>query len=309
MSGIGVVLNPHSKSNRRNPERIRRLAFIVGDKGSCHATQDLPDLHEVAQEFAQRDIEVLGISGGDGTIHHTISAFLDVYGERPLPKIALLRGGTVNNVAGAIGIQGTPEAILSRLIVRYHEDTPFDVSPVHCMHINGKHGFLFGTGLVSNFIAEYIRVGEGGARNVFFLIARMVASGLVHTRYMLRLCRRFDAQVTVDGVLWPYKNYVVVEGGTVEPYGFGFRPFVRAREKVGHFHLIGFSMPPRQVLPGLIPAFLGKPSKSEHYLESVAREVVVELAEPHRYMIDGELYPPTTRLEVRCGPALQMIRV
>lgn len=308
MPGIGVVMNPHSRSNRRNPGRLKRLAFIVGDKGSCHATQDVFDLEQVASEFAAREVEILGISGGDGTVHHTISTFIQVYGSRPLPMIALLRGGTVNNVAGAVGVCGTPESVLSRLILKYHEGAPFVTTPVHCLDVNGKYGFLFGNGLAVNFIGEYIRLGEGGGPTVAWLITHSVCSAIVNSPYFLKLAPRYDATVTVDGTVWPFKNYTVINAGTVEPFGFGFAPFYRARERPSHFHILATSMLPRQILHSFGTIWAGRRLRSEHALDAIASRVEITLAEPAPYMIDGEFYPAVEKLTLRCGPALTMIR-
>lgn len=93
MPGIGVVLNPYSRSNRKNPWRAEELGFIVGDKGSCHATHSIEDVEILAGQFKERQIEVLGLSGGDGTYQKTLTTFVKVYGAAPLPKIALLGGG------------------------------------------------------------------------------------------------------------------------------------------------------------------------------------------------------------------------
>lgn len=307
MPGIGIILNPHSSSNRRHPERIRRLAFIVGDKGSCHATQDVLDVQQIAQEFKARAIDVLGISGGDGTIHHTLSTFLGAYGEHPLPAVALLRGGTMNNVAGAVGVRGTPESILSNLIVKYHGGTPFQSTEVHCLQVNGKYGFLFGNGLAANFIAEYIRRGEGGAVKAAWLLARGMAACLGNRRWGCELARRFDATVTVDGTPWPFKNYVVLEAGTIESIGLGFHPFHLARRHPNAFHMVGFSMSPRKVILHQLPIWFGRRAPSDHYLETAAREVAMTFAQPMPYMVDGELYPAAERLTLRCGPKLTMI--
>lgn len=309
MSGIGVILNPHSRSNRRNPERLRRLAFIVGDKGSCHTTQDVLDVRKIAENFAARGVEVVCISGGDGTIHHTISTLIATYGARPLPMIALLRGGTINNVATALGIRGTPESILSRLILQYHEGESIPTTPVHCLCVNGAYGFLFGNGLVANFIDEYIRLGEGGANNALKLIARCVGSSIFKTEFISRLARRYDARVTVDGAVWPFRNYVIIQAGTVELFGFGIRPFPRAREQPGHFAVGGYSMTPREVSWGMVRLLRKKPIHEENALDTLASRVLIELTEPMTYMIDGEIYPATDRLEIGCGPVLQMVVV
>src|SRR3990167_3864318 len=130
MAGIGVILNPYSKKYRDNPERMKRMGFIVGDKASCKQTEDLSDLRRVADEFKSHDIDILAISGGDGTNHCTLTTFIQVYGDKPLPKIVFLRGGTLNTVAGSLKLYGTPEKILSNLLIRYHEDLPFQTRQV-----------------------------------------------------------------------------------------------------------------------------------------------------------------------------------
>jgi len=106
---------------RSDSGRPRRRAAGQLDRGSA------PD----GEDFRHLDIDVLGISGGDGTNHVTITGFLDVYGSEqggggttptPLPQIAFLRGGTMNTVANSVGIQhGKPEGLLSRLARAYAE--------------------------------------------------------------------------------------------------------------------------------------------------------------------------------------------
>lgn len=309
MSGIGVILNPHSRSNRHNPERSERLAFIVGDKGSCHTTHDVLDVQKIAEDYATRGIDVLCISGGDGTIHHTISQVIHTYGARPLPKIMLLRGGTVNNVASAIGLKGTPEDILSRLILRYHANQELPTTRMHCLCVNGDFGFLFGNGFVSNFIHEYIRMGEGGGWNIFLLMSRLIIGSLAHSPFALKMIHRFDAEVTVDGTRWPFKNYVLVSAGAVEPFGIGVAPFHRAREHPGAFHAIAYAMTPRQVCGEFFRVWRGHHTTSENRLAGLARELVIRPKEPMQYMIDGELYAPTDSITVTSGPALTMIAV
>ena len=55
-------------------------------------------LKRVAADFRQSKIEILAINGGDGTISKTLTAFINEYGDEPLPKIAILKGGTINVV-------------------------------------------------------------------------------------------------------------------------------------------------------------------------------------------------------------------
>jgi diacylglycerol kinase family enzyme len=47
----------------------------------------------------------------------TLTGFLDVYGEKPIPPVALLRGGTMNTVANSVGVaRQSSERLLARLI-------------------------------------------------------------------------------------------------------------------------------------------------------------------------------------------------
>ena len=96
MSGIGIITNPHSKQNKRNPSRSQLLSYILGKQGQMEVTQSLDDLAQVAEKFKKNEIEILAINGGDGTISQTLTAFHKVYGDTKLPKIAILPGGTMN---------------------------------------------------------------------------------------------------------------------------------------------------------------------------------------------------------------------
>ena len=309
MSGIGIILNPYSRSNRKNPERIKQLGFIVGDRGSCHATETLEHVRELAHEFKERGVEILGISGGDGTNHKTLTTFVEVYGETPLPRIAFLRGGTMNNMANQLGIRGTPEKILSNLILSYHENEPFREERINLVKINGMYGFLFGMGLISRFIERYQDV-EGGptpARGAW-LLARAMVSSVTNGRFAQHLTERFDAQITVDGRPMPFRNYNMIFAGTMRTLGFNFRPLYRATSVEGQFQTVAISATGRQLLTTFPAAFLARPSRSEHYADEMGSTTVLELEKPMSYTIDGD-FPeePASRIEITTGPLLTCI--
>jgi hypothetical protein len=88
VSGIGILINPRSRRNLRDPGAGERLARIVGPLGLVRTASTLGELHDIADEFSKRDIDVLAISGGDGTNHVTLGGFIKAYGDKPLPPIA-----------------------------------------------------------------------------------------------------------------------------------------------------------------------------------------------------------------------------
>lgn len=309
MSGVGIILNPYSRSNRKNPDRAKHLGFIVGDRGSCHATDTLNQVRELAHEFKERDIDVLGISGGDGTNHKTLTTFMEVYGEKPLPRIALLRGGTMNNLANQLGVSGSPEKILSNLIVKYHENAKFTETRISMIKINGLYGFIFGLGLITRFIEIYKDVEKGPtpARGAW-LLGRAIVSSIFNGRLAQHLTERFDAKITIDGKELPFKNYMMIFSGTMESLGFNFRALYRANTVPGKFQTVCISATGRQLIITFPNILLARPTNSEHYLDEMGSHVVIELEEPMSYTIDGDVHKsPTSRIEIVKGPELTFV--
>jgi diacylglycerol kinase (ATP) len=190
VSGIGVVFNPRSRRNLRDPGAAVRLARRLGDQGVVREARSIDELYRIAEDFRRDDIDVLAISGGDGTNHVTLTGFLDVYAGHTMPQVALLRGGTMNTVANAVGVRhGRPEGLLGRLLRDYaqHASMPLENVERHVMRVSprggGKthYGFLFGTGVVHGFLAEYYRDGEPSPLVAAKTLARGIGSALVAT--------------------------------------------------------------------------------------------------------------------------------
>lgn len=308
MSGIGVILNPYSRSNRKNPDRIKRFGFIVGDRGSCHATDTIDQVHDLAREFKERDVEILCISGGDGTNHKTLTTFIEVYGDRPLPKIALLKGGTMNNLAWQLGINGSPEKILSNLILKYHEGEPLKETKINMICINGLYGFIFGMGVIERFIKIYQSIDGPTPQRGAWLLSRATVSSIINGKMAQHLCERFDARIYIDGKLQPFKNYMMIFAGTMETLGLHFRSLYRGASVPGQFQFVGISSTGRQLILTFPRALMAKPANSENYVDEMAEEVVMEFDEPMGYTIDGDMDGrPSTRIEIKTGPLLTFV--
>src|SRR3989338_3145909 len=198
MSGIGVILNPHSKQYKKYPSKMKMIGFIVGDKGTFEPTVDLNDVRRVAEQFKKKEIDILALTGGDGTNHRTLTTFMQVYQDQPLPKITFLRGGTLNTIAHACGIKGTPEKILTNLLYKYHEDEPFKMTQAQLMDINGYCGFIWGCGVIYRFMEAYYGQGNPSSPTSASTLIRSVTSALINGPYACKMFRRFDGQVTVN---------------------------------------------------------------------------------------------------------------
>src|SRR5207245_1852501 len=140
----------------------------------------------------------------------------------------------MNTVANSVGIRrGKPEGLLGRLIRDYAERATRPLVNVerHVMRIGEHYGFLFGTGVVHGFLAEYYRGGEPTPLVAAKTLARGVGSTLVRGEMVRRMAQPFRGQVQfADGTRWEKRDFLAVAGGTIDQIGLGFRPFYRYAE-------------------------------------------------------------------------------
>lgn len=308
MSGIGVVLNPFSKKYKTDPNRLERISFIIGDKASCKPTVDIDDLKRVAEEFKTRDIDILAISGGDGTIHCTLSTFLKVYGEKPLPRIYFLRGGTHNTITASLGVQGSTEELLSNLLVRYHEDKPFKIRKLRITRVNDEVGCIFGLGAVYRFMEVYYRMSSTLSHvTAVLMVVRGMVSMLVNGKMCRQVFKPFEAEITVNGKTWPFANYVTFFTGSVSQIGLGCNVFNSMLTRTDCVHAVGMSLKPRELFSQLPRMYLGKGARHPGILEEPAQNIIIRCAKPQPYTIDGDMYEGRTDFEIGLGPEVVVL--
>ncbi len=314
MSGIGVVLNPKSGKNLRDPGAANRLARALGDRGIVRLAHSIDELYRIAEDFQRLEIDVLGISGGDGTNHVTLTGFIDVYKSATLPQVAFLRGGTMNTVANSIGIpRGKPEGLLDRLMRAYAERAVRPLANVerNVLRLGSTYGFLFGTGAVYGFLAEYYRAG--GGRSSPLVAARTlmngVGSALVGGEVVSRIAAPFVGSVELDdGTKWEERPYFAVAGGTIDQIGLNFKPFYRWAERPGAFHLLGIHTSAMGFVADLPRIWRAHPMRDGKTYEAIVTRAVIHSKDGvMRYMCDGDLHESKGPLEVTIGPRVRIV--
>ncbi len=304
MGGIGVITNPRSRRNRRNPALARQLAYVLGEQGQLAAPHDFDALHRVAEHFKERQIDILAVNGGDGTTHVALTAFLKVYGDEPLPRVALLRGGTMNTMATGVGIRGRPDQLLGQLVQAYHSGQPLRTTERNCLLVNDQAGFLFGNGMLANFLEVYYQGSEPSPVKGARLLAQAVLSTMVGGAFSRRLRRRVRMRVTVDGHTWDSQDWLTVAIGTVDNIGLQFRPFPRVVGTPGHLEIIGVQGTLGDLAKVLPAIRLARPLNHPAFPNSLAKEVILEAEEPMGFMVDGDFHSAGQRLEIRPGPRI-----
>jgi diacylglycerol kinase (ATP) len=319
--GIGVVLNPKSGRNLRDPRAALRLARTLGDYGVLRQAGSIDELYRIAEDFRKSDIEVLAISGGDGTNHVTLTGFLDVYGGATMPQVALLRGGTMNTVANSVGVRrGKPDGLLGRLVRDYALRGALELENVerHVMRISGSDGkqvhcgFLFGTGVVHGFLAEYYRQGEPSPLVALKTLGRGIGSALVGGETIRRMARPFRGSVAFhDGSRWDERDFLAVAAGTISHIGLHFKPFRPPYEPdMGQFHLLGIQTSALSLIGELPRIHRGEPMRPGKALEAMSSRAIVTSASGRvEYMIDGDLHEVRGEVELAIGPRVRLVVV
>jgi diacylglycerol kinase (ATP) len=340
MPGIGVIYNPRSGRNLRDPKTARRLSVALGDHGVVRQAGSIDELYRVAEDFRSLDIDILGISGGDGTNGVTITGFLDVYQGAALPRIAFLRGGTMNTAANSVGVRrGRPKDLLDclvqayvarasiplqdveRHVLRLRAQTPAarsvrstaDAAPASMRSppLEVKHGFVFGTGVVCGYLSEYYAGGKGKPNPVVAAktLLRGIGSAMVGGEMIRRMAEPFRGTVELDdGTVWEERDYLSVAGGTIDQIGLNFRPFHRYGEQPGRFHILGIHTSPMGFVTQLPRIWRAAPMQPGHTYEATTSSVVIRSPKgPMRYMVDGDLHECDGPLHVSIGPRVRIV--
>ncbi len=114
MMRAGLISNPLSQRNRERQPAMRDAVaghpdLLHAELDSVHATTD------VLRDFARREVDLLIVSGGDGTVQKVLTELLNGQEFDPLPPIAVLPGGMTNLIAADIGTPGDPAQSLIKL--------------------------------------------------------------------------------------------------------------------------------------------------------------------------------------------------
>ncbi|MFP4446392.1 MAG: diacylglycerol/lipid kinase family protein [Desulfosudaceae bacterium] len=308
MGGIGVVFNPYAGKNRRHPWLEEKLKAILGDHGLFVRTDNHETLAQAARDFLDKGIDIIAVSGGDGTLHQVLSAVVNQYGERPLPQFGFLRSGTMNTVSNSIKIKGKPTTILTDIVNAYQAGRPLATFDQQLMRVNDKYGFLTGAGVIASFLQVYYSARKPGPVHAAGMVCRMIISATFRTAYNSRIFYPIRCRLTVDGRRLEPEQILFVLGCTVKELGLGFKPTFRAYDQPGHFHLLAGSMSPANLVPKVPALWLGRDvTHPRLYHNGLTAETVLEPLETIPWMIDGDIYTTDQPLVFSAGPSVPVI--
>src|SRR5581483_4787054 len=306
---IAVFVNPRSRANRRNPRIAAELQSILGETGRVFATRSLDELAEVAADLQREPPAVIAVHGGDGTLHQVLTALLRAWGERPLPPLAALCGGTMNVVASSLGIRDRPDSFVRHLAESARTGQALETLQRRCIRVGDRHGFIFGNGLMANFLTEYYAPGTYGPGRALWLMMRVLASAVVLGPFVRRVFDRFRGKVTIDGQALPWADFVSIGAATVSQVGLGFKLIHRADEDPERFGVVAIHAGPLSLVRDLVPVRAGRGLAASHAFSAVASSMHIAPSDgAMAYTIDGDLYRIEGPLTISAGPHLQLVK-
>ena len=301
-SRLGVLSNPLSGGNKKGMGPVYEA---LADQPHTHHLEirNLSDASSALAELAQREVEVVAVNGGDGTIQAVLTALFHFKPFANLPLLAILRAGTDSAIARDVGIRGsrdqglrkllkwslTGEAkcvLLSRSIMRV--ETSFTDQPYYGM-IFGAAGIYQGIQFCHQNIYS---MGLRGELAPTLTMARFLF-GVIRGRseYLTPV----PLEISLDKIPLPSQDYLMVLVCTLERLYLGLHPYWGP--ELGHLHFTAIRSRPKHLLralPSLARGRRGRYVRSQNgYFSHNVDEVRLKLNSG--FTLDGELYAPESQ--------------
>lgn len=307
MTRVGIITNPHSKLNKSRPENIAAFKDVSSSKADLFITNTPEELDKVAKVFKNKKYDVLAINGGDGTISLTLTAFIKVYKDQPLPTIALLRGGTFNLVAANLNIFGSPLTLLKKLL-NESPNKKHQTYPLKTLKVDNNYGFLFANGGCYKFLEVFYK-NKTGPAGALSLIGKLAASRFLNKKFYDAMVPETETFFISDGrAAFSHKSCSIL-AATVPRMPLGPRLFPSNTPESKTFHWISATTPSSQAWITIPPSVLLHPGKDDAAKQNYqSKSLILKTAKPQPYTLDGELYEPEkNEVHISLGPEIDVI--
>jgi diacylglycerol kinase family enzyme len=303
-----AVVNVHSRRIRKDPAFLPSLREAFGNRGPFLEPGSPGELPPAMADVRRSGADVLFVCGGDGTLRQTVGAMIRTYEAAPFPRIAVLKTGTMNTVAGGIGIRRSALPQLRFILERCDRGLPIRSVPIHPLSIDESFGFIFAVGGFSNFIRRYAEAPDPSPARAFRMLTRTTLSSLLGTSYARSLFPPFPARVSKDGTtILDRVPVTTLSASAIRHIGFGFKPYAQAEGPAGDFGVLILHDSPRILVPHLWRLRRGTPIHGSLLRQFSAAEIRIEVDSELAPMVDGDILEPRKEFALRRGPALDFM--
>jgi diacylglycerol kinase (ATP) len=283
---------------------------LLGDHGRVFAPKTLEELADETVGLRADPPSVIAVHGGDGTLHRTVAALGLAFGEAPIPPLAILGGGTMNVVSSSLGIRQPAAPFLAAIVEAVRANRRLELVRRRCLRIGDTLGFIFGNGLMANFLGEYYGTGEYGPARATWLLLRAIGSALINGPFIHKLFKRFEGTVEVDGQALERAVFIGVGAATVREVGLGFKLNHRADDDVERFGVLAIHGRPAGLIPEFWAVYQGRGIAPKRAFSAVASTLkITPKSGSMAYTIDGDLYKGEGPLTISVGPHVDFVKL
>jgi len=305
---IGLIHNPRSQRNRG-----RRFgadaAQLLRAEPSTH-----DELAATLAEFARREVSLLLISGGDGTVRDVLTALPVAYATQ-LPRLALLSSGNANLIASDVGSAGHSEAALQRVLAAAGSERfrrritrpALTLSWPDQAHTPVR-GFFMGAAALSRATRyAHEQVLSGGVKYSASVAVTVFAAFKQTLRGQGEWRDGEAMNISVDETAPRVGARFIFLATTLHKLVLGLWPFWGGG---GPLRYVDIDAPPPRLGRSLLPLLSGHPTRrmlAEGYRSGGAHHIRLQLHEP--VLVDGEAFAPGPSgvIELSAGPEFEFL--
>jgi diacylglycerol kinase family enzyme len=294
---VALLLNPRAGTHRRDARGYDALAARFSEVGQVAESSCAASLGAHIERWKAQGLDLLCLSGGDGTFHVALRELMSRWGEARMPALLFLHGGTMGDVSASLGTQLSVHAA-EWLRAHQREDAGLAARWFRPLRVNGELAFNLGLGCFAQVPAT---------------AARLLPSGYFKSRGLGRL-----------GAIGSRESWFGSWSGTVRENGRRREgewagllalstdcvarrrlPVAKEPEQLTVLFARGSRYELARAAWGL---FGGKPLEAYPGIELV-RARSLELASEHAHlcMADGEFFSAPSRLEVSLGKRIRVV--
>jgi len=294
-----ILTNPHSNRNRRHLPRLR--SQLARHPEIRHVeTASLDELPAAVDALLHDGVELLGINGGDGTVHLALTALLRATADdgKAMPALALLPGGTTSMSARGVNGGAVPfERALSNLLeatAGKRAGQARHLIRVHPVGTNAQLGLCMGMGAIVSGI-EYCheRIYKLGLRDERAAGMALLRAGWGIARRESVFSDGVPISVDIDGERHSARASIFLVT-TLSELLLGIRPFWGNGADPLRITLVREHA--KRFLRSFPDLLRGRPephlTEAAGYFSRRGERVEIRCDGP--YMIDGEIYHPRT---------------
>lgn len=308
MSAIGIILNPNSKLNRQNPKRVNLLRHISKDKCILKITKSVEDITPALTELKSNNISILAIDGGDGSISCTLSALIHLYKGKDIPKILVLKGGTMNVLSSEIGNKGDFSTIIPLLLEYIDKNRDIRTISRKTLKIEDRYGFIYADGTSAQYLKKFYE-NKGGSLAASMLTLKIAISSLTDKKLFHEIVRCEPMKIKP----YPHPSISCRPTGlfatTIAKFPMGIPVFKKTKDN-NKFQTVIITSPPKMLLWHLPYIIFQKESTSRGKQQLSCTRLDIEADEKFTYTLDGELYETKDKtLEINTGPNIEFVTI